>query len=266
MEKRSFTVGLLISTYNWPKALEAVLKSVMRQTRKPDEIIIADDGSGAATEHVIRKYAALMGIPFRHAWHEDDGFRKSIILNKAVKLSESDYIIEIDGDIVLHPRFVEDHVRHAQKGVFIQGARTMVQERLTERILSGGDFEPVFFFTPGIRNRFNSIRIPLFSWLFQLSRQDATKTRGCNLAFWKDDFIAVNGYNNTFSGWGSEDNEFAARLINAGIRKIRLKMAANCYHLHHKCNSKAEVEANEYRYMETIRYNIISCLNGYAEV
>ncbi|WP_341836978.1 glycosyltransferase family 2 protein [Chitinophaga pollutisoli] len=266
MQNRSFTVGLLISTYNWPKALEAVLKSVMRQSRMPDEIIIADDGSGAATESVIRKYAALMGIPFRHAWHKDDGFRKSIILNKAVKLSESDYIIEIDGDIVLHPRFVEDHVRHAQKGVFIQGARTMVEENRTKGILRTGDFDTIFFFTPGISNRFNSLRIPLLSWLFQLSRQDATKTRGCNLAFWREDFIAVNGYNNTFSGWGSEDNEFAARLINAGIKKVRLKLAANCYHLHHKCNSKSEVEANEYRYMETIRYNMISCMNGYAEV
>lgn len=266
MENKSFTVGLLISTYNWPKALEAVLKSVMRQTRKPDEIIIADDGSGAATEAIIRKYAALMGIPFHHAWHKDDGFRKSIILNKAVKRSESDYIIEIDGDIVLHAKFVEDHINHARRGVFIQGARTMVQETRTKSILRNGDFDPIFFFTPGIGNRFNSLRIPLFSWLFQLSRQDATKTRGCNLAFWRNDFIAVNGYNNTFSGWGSEDNEFAARLINAGVKKVRLKMAANCYHLHHKCNSKAEVEANEYRYMETIRYNLISCMNGYAEV
>ncbi|WP_109699594.1 glycosyltransferase family 2 protein [Chitinophaga deserti] len=266
MEKKAFTVGLLISTYNWPRALDAVLKSAMRQTRMPDEIIIADDGSGVATEAIIRKYATLMGIPFRHAWHEDDGFRKSLILNKAVKLSESDYIIEVDGDIVMHPKFVEDHIRHAQKGIFIQGARTMVQENRTTRILNTGSFDPINFFSLGIGNRFNSLRIPFLSWIFKLSKQDATKTRGCNLAFWKDDFIKVNGYNNTFSGWGSEDNEFAARLINAGIKKVRLKWSANCYHLHHNCNSKSEVEANEYRYMETIRYNLISCMNGYAEV
>ena len=266
MERKTFKVGLLISTYNWPKALETIFASIQNQTRMPDEIIVADDGSGPATAEVIRRWENILQIPFKHAWHEDDGFRKSIILNKAVKLSEVDYIIEIDGDILLHPRFVEDHVRHARRGQFIQGARTMISESRTGEILSQGYSGPLHFFSAGIGSRINSLRLPWLSFIFKITKQKSTNTKGCNLAFWKEDFIAINGYNNTFNGWGSEDNEFAARLINAGILKKRLKMAAVCYHLHHKCNSKSEVVANEYRYMETIRYKIISCLNGYAEV
>jgi glycosyltransferase involved in cell wall biosynthesis len=128
MEKRTFKVGLLISTYNWPKALETIFASIQMQSRMPDEIIIADDGSGPATADVIRRWEHILRVPFKHAWHEDDGFRKTIILNKAVKLSEVDYIIEIDGDILLHPRFVDDHVRNARRGRFLQGARSMFSE------------------------------------------------------------------------------------------------------------------------------------------
>ncbi len=265
MANRDFSVGILISTYNWPRALEIIFKSILRQTQMPDEILIADDGSGLETEQVINKYRKLFKIPVKHAWHEDEGFRKGIILNKAVKQSASDYIIEIDGDIVLHPRFVEDHIRHAKRGHFVQGARTMIGEGTTREILQSGHAQ-LGVFTKGIKNRFNALRFPALSFMIKGNPYSSDNIKACNLAFWREDFISINGYNNLFFGWGSEDCEFAARLINAGVLKKRVKLAAVCFHLHHNYNSKSQFLVNGQRYSETKIKKLVVCPDGYAEV
>ncbi|WP_343703844.1 glycosyltransferase family 2 protein [Chitinophaga sp.] len=265
MKNRNFSVGILVSTYNWPQALEVIFKSIMQQTHQPDEILIADDGSGAETAALIERYRSIFNIPLKHAWQEDAGFRKSTILNKAIKLAEADYIIEIDGDIVLHPAFIEDHVRHARRGIFVQGARTMISEHKTREILATGQPD-INFFSSGISNRFNSVHLPSLSFLIRANSRSSENIKGCNLAFWKDDFIAINGYNNLFHGWGSEDYEFAARLINTGVLKRRLKLAAVCYHLHHSCNSREQEQVNQRRYSEAVVKRLTFCTNGYAEV
>jgi glycosyltransferase involved in cell wall biosynthesis len=265
MANRDFSVGILISTYNWPRALEVIFKSILQQTQLPDEILIADDGSGLETEMLITKYSKIFKMPVKHAWHEDQGFRKGIVLNKAVKLSTSDYIIEIDGDIVLHPRFIEDHIRFAERGHFVQGARTMIGENTTRSILQRG-YAGLGFFSTGIKNRFNAIRFPSLSFLVKTNPYSSDNIKACNLAFWREDFIAINGYNNLFFGWGSEDCEFAARLINAGVLKKRLKLAAICFHLHHNLNSKSQYIVNDLRYSETKINKLIFCPDGYAEV
>lgn len=265
MKNSNFTVAILVSTYNWPQALELIFKSIKQQTRQPDEILVADDGSGEETARLIARYRSQFNIPIKHAWQEDVGFRKSKILNKAVKLADSDYIVEIDGDIILHPKFIEDHIRHARRGIFVQGARTMISEEKTMEILATRRAR-ISFFTNGIANRFNSLRFPPLSFLIRTRARSAENTKGCNIAFWKDDFIAINGYDNHFNGWGSEDYEFAARLINIGVLKSRLKLAAVCYHLHHSCNSRSQQVVNELRYSETVVKRLTVCANGYAEV
>src|SRR5207342_3821346 len=103
-------------------------------------------------------------------------------------------------------------------------------------------------FTDGIKSRFNSIRFPLLSFLLKKDKSSYTNIKACNLAYWKRDYIAVNGYDNQFHGWGWEDNEFAARLIHSGVKKKRLKLAAICYHLYHKHNSGAREKDNEQRF------------------
>ena len=78
------TVSLIISTYNWPRALYLCLDSVMQQSVLPDEILIADDGSGMETRDVVRHFERISPVPVRHIWHEDRGFRVAAIRNKAI--------------------------------------------------------------------------------------------------------------------------------------------------------------------------------------
>lgn len=258
------TVALLISTYNWPEALELVLLSVLDQTRLPDEVLIADDGSTAETAILAEKYREIFPVPLKHVWQEDDGFRKSLILNKVIKQATADYIIEIDGDIIMHPRLIEDHVNAARPGFFVQGSRTMLTKDKTEEVLDTGQtrFSP---FSAGIYSRFNAFRIPFLSALFRPNKRNSFNVKACNLAFWRQDYVRVNGYDNEFYGWGWEDYEFAARLINAGIYKKRLKMAAIGYHLYHAKTFRENFVPNEMIYLKTLKRNAVYCTNGYRQ-
>ncbi len=258
------SVALLISTYNWPQALELVLASLTKQTKMPDEVIIADDGSGEDTEKIILSFQQKLNTTIKHVWHEDNGFRKSLILNKAVKVIRSDYIIEIDGDIILDPKFIQDHLNEARKGYFVQGSRAMIEEEAATQILKSKktDFS---FFSSGLYSRFNAIRIPFLTKIFLLDPSNPFHIKGCNLAFWKKDFIAVNGYFNGFEGWGGEDYEFGARLLHSGVKRKRLKMAALCFHIFHKINSRANTGPNDIIYRKTISEKSTYASVGYKE-
>lgn len=259
-------MGLLISTYNWTDALKLVFKSITEQTILPDEIILADDGSHPDNRDTILAMIGHFPLPVRYTWQEDRGFRKSLIINKAMQKSTADYIIQIDGDILLHPCFIEDHIREATKNFFVQGARALVVPETTQQLLQHQQLPRFIFSSAGISHRFNAIRIPVLSALLRGDGSQSTNIKACNLAFWREDFIRINGYNNQFEGWGDEDAEFAARLINAGVSKKRVKLAAICYHLHHELNSKHNANRNQDLYRSTISRNLIICENGYHQV
>lgn len=128
-------VSLVISTYNWKDALCLCLLSVTRQTVIPTEVIIADDGSRSDTKLLIEEFKNHFPCPIKHVWHEDNGWRKCIIMNKAFAVCEGDYIIEIDGDIIMHSHFIEDHVTEATPGCFLVGSRGKINEKLLKRLL-----------------------------------------------------------------------------------------------------------------------------------
>lgn len=233
------TCALLVSTYNWPEALRLVLESVKRQTRLPDEVIVADDGSGEKTRALIAEFRKNFPCPLIHVWQEDKGFRKCMIWNKAIARISAEYVVQIDGDCILAPRFIEDHLLFARKGWFSCGSRTLLSESLTRKILSSGTFS-LSPFTRGVRNKVNALRIPPLTRFFR-ERYRAEKpyiSKGCNMGFWTRDLLDVNGYNETISGWGREDAELEVRLMKLGVRRQSLKFSGTQYHLHHPENDR----------------------------
>lgn len=121
-------LSLLISLYNQTDVLHKVLAGLERQQRPPDEILFADDGSREPTRELVAAFAARAPVPVKHVWHEDDGFRKTIILNQAVAAATGDYLVFTDGDCVPHPRYVADHRALAETGCWVQGRRCFVRE------------------------------------------------------------------------------------------------------------------------------------------
>lgn len=258
-------ISLIITTYNWPEALSRVLKSIMIQSVKPDEIIIADDGSSDITKHVIDKWRDQVCITLIHSWQEDKGFRAARSRNNAISKSNMDYIILIDGDMVLDRHFIADHVKYAKCGFFAVGKRVRLSENMTNAQLSlPCEISP---FSKGIsRGREHSIRLPLVSKLFSKAQMNSVDSiQSCNIAFWKHDAFNINGFNNDFIGWGPEDKEFALRLLNNGILRKNIKFNAVAFHLYHKENSKGMLKVNIDIFDQCQDHKANWCKNGLNE-
>lgn len=253
--------ALLISTYNWPEALDLVLKSVLNQTRFPDEILIADDGSNEKTKELLEGFRKKFNLDFHHVWQEDIGFRKSKILNKAIAQSKADYIIQIDGDCIIHKSFISDHVKSATRGFYLYGSRVNILPNKVAEVFEKRIIE-FNFLSKEIKNRTRNLSIPFLSRLYKSHYGFSKKFRGCNVSFWKNDLINVNGYNEDFEGWGREDSDLVIRMGNNGIGAKRLRYAGIVYHIHHKVNSKSNLELNDSIQKETIEKKIIKVTNG----
>lgn len=256
--------ALLISTYNWKEALNLVLESVQVQTKLPDEILIADDGSREETQKLIHDWQKKSNIPIKHFWQEDNGFRKTIIMNRAIAGTEADYIIQIDGDILLEKHFIEDHLTDCKKGFFIKGSRALINEPTTKTILNQQNLDWRLI-KANIKNKINATRNTLLAPLFRKDKIKSNNLKGCNFSFWKKDFVQVNGYNNDICGWGHEDIELAARLSNIGIKQRQLKMKAVCFHLHHAYFDRSNENDNFGVYRQVIEKKITTCENGYLQ-
>ncbi|GAB2697352.1 glycosyltransferase family 2 protein [Mucilaginibacter koreensis] len=256
--------SLLISTYNWPAALALCLQSVAGQTQLPDEVIIADDGSGQETTALIKQFQAGFPVPLYHVWHKDEGFRKTIILNKAVSRSQSDYVIQIDGDVILNRHFIADHLYIREPGTFIRGTRGMLTAGKTQALLQQGRAQ-LNAFSAGVEHRFNALRLPLLSSLMVKKEKSSRQVRGSNFAFWKADFAAVNGYDNTIAGWGHEDEELATRLINYGLVKKSVKLLAVQFHLHHSGDHRNSALEQRSKINHIKAQHISVCADGYSQ-
>ncbi len=260
--------SLITPTYNWPDALELLLKSLMYQTFLPDEVIIADDGSNAETSLLIKNYQEKLSVPLIHIRHEDKGNRKPRIMNKAVAKAKYPYIIEIDGDIIMHRHFIKDHLKFAEKGFYLYGSRANIQENyLTEIFIN--KHTQFNYFSKGIKKRGRSIHLPFLAYFFKPITERSQKLRGCNMSFWRDDFIKVNGFNENLVGWGIDDSEMIQRLHNIGIKGKRLKFAGIAYHIYHKEQSKSHIDINLAIEQETTKAQIKRCevgINQFLEV
>ncbi|WP_027376751.1 glycosyltransferase family 2 protein [Kaistella palustris] len=260
--------SLLISTYNWPEALDICLKSVMEQTVLPAEILVADDGSGESTAKIVEKYQKISPVPLLHIWHEDNGFELAKIRNKAIAKASGAYIIQIDGDLILHPYFIKDHIDFAKENSFVRASRIYIDEKLSAEKLKNLDIS-VNPFSRGIANFFSSFRIP-FLWKkfesnYKISGDERWEIHGCNMAYWRSDAIEVNGYNEDFKGWGPEDKEFVARLLNAGKEKRFLKLGGLVFHIFHPVNAKENLKKNEEIFALAKENGVKYCENGVSQ-
>lgn len=257
-------VSLVVSTYNRPDALRIYLEGVRRQTRFPDEIIIGDDGSTDETRQMIEEIKKEFPIPIIHLWHEDDGFRKAKMRNKCLAKANGDYIIETDGDIFMHPKFIADHLRLAEKGYYVKGGRVNLGKELTEEICKSGKWRRIYPWTKGIESKpENGFRLKLLSlYLAPRYRQNASPGLGCNMSYWREDFIKINGYDEFFVGWGGEDWDFAHRLLRSGLKKRYLKFAGIVYHLWHEDKHMYNKEKNFSYLSEQDKEETIFCEHG----
>lgn len=248
---KSPTISVIVTTYNRPDALHLVLSALAQQTQLPNEVIIADDGSTDATRLLIDQLQHQLNYPLKHVWQQDEGFQAAKIRNKAVLLANNNYIIFLDGDCVPFPDFIEQHRILAETFWFVSGHRLLLEKKFTQKILK--EFLPIYkdsalqwlshYFHHQSNRLFPLLRIRLNKLRkFQAMRWQGAKS--CNLGLWKKDFLTVNGFDESFIGWGYEDSDLVIRLIRAGIKRKTGKFAVPVIHLWHQQNDREKEQIN----------------------
>jgi glycosyltransferase involved in cell wall biosynthesis len=240
-----------------------VLESVERQRQPPSEIVIADDGSGAATRAVIDAFARRSPVPVRVVLQDHRGFRVARLRNLAIASTVAAYVVFIDGDMLLHAEFIADHHRAARLGWFTQGVRARADPALTRALIELPS-RPLGPATPGLGalRRAYLLRSPALSILMRRPANVLVAIKTCNFAAWRDDLVRVNGFDEGFEGWGPEDKELALRLHHAGLRRQTLLFGGIATHLHHPAASRDALAANLARLEATRREHRVRCEHG----
>ncbi len=252
-------ISVIVTTYNWPAALELCLNSLFAQKDKGFEIIIADDGSTFANQALAQVYCAKSPVPIEYVHHEDQGFRAGTIRNKAVASSQGEYLVFIDGDCVCRADFIARHRQLAESGCFVPGNRVLLSEPFTRDVIEKHiplHQKPLsYFISLWLQKKINRIsafiRLPL-GCLRRLQPKKWQKAMTCNLALWKSDFLQANGFDELFEGWGFEDSDLVIRLIHAGIKRKEGRFAVPVLHLWHPHNDKSKQGLNYQRLLDRL--------------
>ncbi|QWE11893.1 glycosyltransferase family 2 protein [Polynucleobacter sp. AP-Titi-500A-B4] len=253
-------ISVIVATYNRVDALNLVLQSLETQGDKNFEVIIADDGSRNETREFINRYAGTSRLDIKHIWHEDKGFRLALIRNLASHSATGDYLIFLDGDCIVQPDFIEHHRALAQKGFLVTGSRVLLNEALTKELLSTPrwDFKKftsklLMYRLNGGINKYWPLKIKFGNGVWRDYKKFVwRRIKGCNLACWKADADAINGFDETLTGWGHEDADFVFRLQRHHIKRKSGSWSTEVLHLYHKMNDQSNAAENARRVREKI--------------
>lgn len=265
-------ISLIISTYNRPDALCAVLAGCFGQSDRNFEIIIADDGSGEETRACIDSLRPLSPVPLYHVWQPDDGFRLAMARNRGILQARGAYVILLDGDCIPQRDFIAQHRRLAQPGAMLTGSRVLLDRDFTARVLAEGlDLQRLSagawlrLRAGGAINKCAPLLVSLPDTLRLYKQFSYRRIKGCNLAAWRSDLELVNGFDETFLGWGHEDADLVLRMHNAGVRRKSGSYATEVLHLWHLEAERVHAETNKARVRERAQLGTIEAARGLRE-
>ena len=262
-------ISVILTTYNREDALAAVLRSLARQSDRQFEVVVADDGSGAATKALLAAWRDRLGVALIHVRHEHRGFRAAEIRNRAILACHGAYCIFLDGDCVVRPDYIATHRRLAERGWFLTGNRALLSTACTATVLADDIAPENWSFAEWIAQRWHGgvnrlgplLHIPLGP-LRKLRPRAWQDARSCNLAVWRSDLDRIDGYDANFSGWGREDSDLIVRLIRSGVRRKDGIFATGVLHLWHPEADRARLAENQHRLDQVIAGDRIRAERG----
>jgi len=266
-------ISVIVTTYNREDALEAVLRSLARQTDEDFEVVVADDGSRPATAKLIETWKTKIGHRVEHVWHEDRGFRAAEIRNLAVLESRGPYCVFLDGDCIVRPDFIAIHRRLAEPGAFVTGNRILLSRKLTARVLQENQSPEIWNAGRWIAERLRGgvNRLSALLWVpigpLRWLRKHAWRgARSCNLAIWRRDLDRVDGFDADYSGWGKEDSDIIVRLLHAGMRRKDGRFATGVIHLWHDDEDRSSLADNERKLADIVDSDRIRAQRGMSAI
>lgn len=262
-------ISFIVLTYNRCDALLAVLRSLATQCSVHHEILIADDGSSRTQVDMLYKNCPAFRCQVRHIWHPDVGFTAAAARNLGAYYAQGEYLVFMDGDCVPGKSFVQAHTLLAERGMLVNGSRVMLSERLTKQVVDQSlDLlvQPAAFWWKARLQGDSNKLLHMLYWPWPLFRvKQAFKWRGirsCNLGVWKSDFVAVNGFDETFEGWGHEDADLVLRLSHLGVLRKNGFLATEVFHLWHQENQRSHASTNHKKVGERMKTGLVRAEKG----
>ncbi len=269
--------SIILATYQWPEALAMVLSGLVTQSETTFEVMIADDGSDDRTKAVIKSYQERVPFEIRHFWQENKGFRKGRILNEAIRAAQGETLIFLDGDCVPHREFVEQHIALQEKGAYVCGRRVDLSKASTAQ-LSSAQIEG---------GAVNGVGSGIFDlWLDSLKKHGSkpfhraymvknallrrlcgldkvVDLKGCNFSVSRADMLAIDGFDQSYEGYGREDTDVELRLQNLGLKIKSAKNLCLQFHLWHE--PRAFTPVNEHLLAEVKQSKRVKAKRGLGE-
>lgn len=268
----SETVSVVITTYNRSDALLAVLAGLARQTDRNFEVIVADDGSREEHRRAILDSVVARELRLTHVWHPDVGFTASKVRNRGVAAARGTYLIFMDGDCVPEVDFIARHKQLAAPGFFVNGSRVLLSPELTQAVVSGSEQicgrSRLYWLGQRLRGQASKLshllRLP--DWRGRVRPEFYWKgIRSCNMGVWSSDYERIDGFDESFVGWGHEDADFVLRLHHAGVARKNGFCATEVFHLWHKEAARAQESQNARTVRERAQSDIVRAASGYAQ-
>jgi glycosyltransferase involved in cell wall biosynthesis len=255
-------VTVIAITHERPDALALLLRGLARQSRLADEVIVAEDGESPAVHASVARAAATFPSRLVHLTQAHHGPRMSRARNRGLAAATGDYVVFIDGDQVPSRHFVADHAAFARPGHFTQGSRVLAGPRATASLLSRGALD-LPFFAPDLDRRRHLLRAPALWWLFSRPNRSERSLKSCNLAFWREDLVRLNGFEERMRGWGLEDLDLCARAYHLGLWRRDLRLGAGVIHLWHGAPGRlTDDNPNWPSYRETLATRRVRAVEG----
>lgn len=266
-------ISFIVLTYNRADTLLAVLRSLASQCGPEHEVLVADDGSRQDQVAMLYSQCPAFHCPVRHVWHADTGFTAAAARNLGAHESTGDYLVFLDGDCVPNRTFVQSHERLAQIGRFVNGSRVLLSARLTEAVLRGEIDLPAqsatFWLMSRLKRDSNKL-LHVLPWRWSLFRLkqgfEWHGIRSCNLGVWREDFLRVNGFDETFEGWGHEDADLVLRLSHLGVHRKNGFLATEVYHLWHRENARDQESVNRQTVLHRMQSGMVRAEKGLAQI
>jgi glycosyltransferase involved in cell wall biosynthesis len=242
---QEYKASVIISFYNNIEKLKLLLAGLQMQKFNEFEAVIADDGSKPEVVAEIKNISKNYKFPIQHIWHEDIGWRKNVILNKAIVASKGEVLIFIDGDCIPHPQFVREHYENREDMCALAGRRINMSENvtklLTEKKIQNGYLQGwglvKLVFQLSFRGKNGQVENGFYiknNWIRKKIRKYNRGLIGCNFSIQKKDILAINGFDERYtSAYIGEDTDLEVRLRNAGGKDKSVKHIALVYHCYH---------------------------------
>lgn len=265
-------VSVVITTYNRSDALLVALQGLARQTDRNFEVVVADDGSLEKHRRAILEAPVAHELRLTHVWHPDVGFTASKVRNRGVAAARNAYLIFLDGDCVPEVDFITRHKQLAAAGHFVNGSRVLLSPEFTQRVVAGTEQicgrSGFYWLSRRLRGQASKLtqllRLP--DWRGRVHRDFYWKgIRSCNMGVWRSDYERIDGFDESFVGWGHEDADFVLRLHHAGVARKNGFCATEVFHLWHKEAARGQESQNARTVRERALSDIVRAASGYAQ-